>query len=347
MRTGHAVETYGRLIALSTNRVTWGWVAALLAGLVVLPWVVTGHWLVMMTSVLIAAVGAVGLNVLTGTTGLISLGQSGFLAIGAYACGLLIRDLSVPAELAVPMAGLVTGLASLLIGIPSLRLKGLYLAITTLASSFIIIHVIMQAGPLTGGPFGLRLPGVTFLGLSIGNGPGMYYIALIVVVAVVLFVNNLMRSRSGRAWVAIREHEIAARSMGVNIARYKLLAFFVSSTIVGIAGALMALQLRFITADVFGVFLSIEALAMLLVGGVGSVAGAVLGAVFIVLLPELARTLLSVFGTAGETGSALVFEIRIVVTGALIILMLRIEPEGLTGIWRRVKRYWLQWPLPV
>lgn len=347
MRTGHAVESYDRLIAITTNPVTWGWTAALLVGLVTLPLVLSGPMLAMMTTVMIAAVGAVGLNVLTGTTGLISLGQSGFLAVGAYACGLLIRDLSVPAVLAIPMAGLITGLSSLLIGIPTLRLKGLYLAITTLAASFIVIHIIKQASGLTGGPFGLRIPEVTVLGLPIGNGPGMYFIALAVAVLVILFVNNLMRSRSGRAWVAIREHDIAARSMGIHINRYKLLAFFVSSTIVGIAGALMALQLRFITADVFGLFLSIEALAMLLVGGVGSVAGAVLGAVFIVFLPEMARTLLALVTSVGETGSALVFEIRIVVTGALIILMLRLEPDGLVGLWRKTKRYWLQWPLPV
>lgn len=347
MRTGHAVETYGRLLALTTNPVTWAWAAALAAALVALPWAVSGHLLVVSTTVLIATVGVVGLNVLTGTTGLISLGQSGFLAIGGYACGLLIRDLSLPTELAIPLAGLITGTLSLLIGVPSLRLKGLYLAITTLAASLIVIHIILYAEPLTGGPFGLRIPDVSFLGLRIADGRGMYYIALIVAVLTVVFVNNLMRSRSGRAWIALRDHDIAAKSMGIDLVRYKLLSFFVSSSIVGVAGALMALQLRFITADVFGLFLSIEALAMLLVGGVGSVAGAILGATFIVLLPEIARGVLALVGWTGETGSAHVFEIRAVVTGVLIIVMLRIEPDGLIGIWRRTKRYWLQWPLSV
>lgn len=347
MRTGHAIETYGRVIALTTNKITWMWSGALLVALIILPWTLSGHLLAVSTTVLIAAVSVIGLNVLTGTTGLISLGQSGFLAIGGYVCGLLIRDLSMPTELAIPLAGLVTGVLSLLIGIPSLRLKGLYLTITTLAASLIITHIILYAEPLTGGPFGLRIPDVNFLGLKIGNGRGMYYIALIVVVLVIVAVNNLMRSRSGRAWIALRDHDIAAKSMGIDLVRYKLLAFFVSSSIVGVAGALMALQLRFITADVFGLFLSIEALAMLLVGGVGSVAGAILGAIFIVLLPEIARALLTVLGWTGETGSAFVFEVRAVVTGVLIILMLRIEPDGLIGIWRRTKRYWLQWPLPV
>lgn len=347
MRTGHAVETYPRLLALTTNPVTWAWVAILLIGLVALPWVVSGHLLVVSTSILIAAVGVVGLNVLTGTTGLISLGQSGFLAIGGYACGLLIKEVGLPAEAAIPLAGLITGTLSLLIGIPSLRLKGLYLAITTLAASLIITHIILYAEPLTGGPFGLRIPDVSFVGLRISDPVGMYFTALIVALLVSLFVNNLMRARSGRAWIALRDHDIAAKSMGINLVSYKLLAFFVSSSIVGLAGALMAMQLRFITSDVFGLFLSIEALAMLLVGGVGSVAGAILGAAFIVLLPEIARNLLEVFGWSGDGSSTHVFEIRAVLTGVIIIVMLRIEPDGLIGLWRKVKRYWLQWPLPI
>ncbi len=348
MRTGHAIETYPGLISLSTNRVTWLWIAMLIAALLVFPLPASGHTLVIGTTVLIAAVGAMGLNLLTGTTGLISLGQSGFLAIGGYSCALLITDLGLPVELAVLLSGLIAGVSSLLIGAPSLRLRGLYLAITTMAVSFIVAHVILYAEPITRGPFGVRIPDVRLFGLSIGDPRQFYYAALGVTVLVTLFTVNLMRSRSGRAWTAIRDHDIAANTMGINLVSWKLLAFFVSSFIVGIAGALMALQLRFITIDVFGLFLSIEALAMILVGGAGAVAGAILGALFIVSLPEVARAVLDAFGSGlSIASSAYVFEIRGILTGLIIIVMLRIEPDGLMGIWRNLKRYWTQWPLPI
>ena len=348
MRTGHAVESYPGLVSLSTNRVTWIWVALLLVALLLFPLPVSGHTLAIGTAVLIAAVGAIGLNVLTGTTGLISLGQSGFLAIGGYSCGLLITTWGVPAEGAVLLSGLIAGVSSLMIGAPSLRLKGLYLAITTMAFSFIVAHVILYAEPITNGPFGVRIPDVRLLGLSIASPVQFYYAALAVTVLVTLFTVNLMRSRSGRAWTAIRDHDIAAKTMGIDLVSWKLLAFFVSSFIVGIAGALMALQLRFITIDVFGLFLSIEALAMILVGGAGSVAGAIVGALFIVSLPEVARAVLEMFGSGLSIAApAYAFQIRDILTGLIIIVMLRIEPDGLMGIWRNVKRYWAQWPLPI
>lgn len=347
MRTGHAVEAYPGLIALSTNGVTWSWVGILLIALAAFPLAASGYLLALAGSILIGAVGAVGLNLLTGSTGLISLGQSGFLAIGGYTCALAITRLGLPAELALLLAGVVSGALSLVIGVPSLRLKGLYLAITTLAFSFIVSHVILYAEPITRGPFGVRIPDVSFLGLSIANPVQFYYVALLATIAVVLFTLNLMRSRTGRAWTAIRDQDIAARTMGINLVTYKLLAFVVSSFIVGVAGGLMTFQLRFITADVFGMFLSIEALAMILVGGVGSVGGAILGAIFIVALPDIARFALDVLGAGMLTSSAQMFEIRGIVTGLIIVAMLRIEPDGLVGIWRNVKRFWSQWPLSI
>lgn len=348
MRTGEAIQTYGGLTALTTNPVTWGWVTAMIASLLIMPLVSGEHTLVIATSIFIAVIGAVGLNVLTGCTGLISLGQSGFLAIGGYSCAILITHLGLPALVAVPLSGLITGLASLLIGVPSLRLKGLYLAITTLAFAFIVTHVITYAEPITRGPFGIRIPDITLLGLRISNPVHFYYIALGAAALAIIYTMNLMRSRTGRAWMAIRDHDIAAKTMGISLPRHKLQAFFISSMIVGVSGAMMALQLRFITADVFGLTLSIEALAMILVGGAGSVAGAALGAIFIVLLPEAARFALDSLGSGlGFSFSTYVYEIRGILTGIIIIAMLRIEPDGLMGVWRKSRRYWTQWPLPI
>jgi branched-chain amino acid transport system permease protein len=348
MRTGNAVETYSGLVALSTNPVVWFWVSILLAGLLLLPMVLTGHLLVVATNILIAAVGAIGLNLLTGSTGLISLGQSAFLLIGAYSCALLIADYGWKPELAFVASGVIASACSLLIGVPSLRLKGLYLAITTLAFSFIVSHVVLYAEPVTHGPFGVRIPNVSVFGIDIAKTGGLYYLSLAATIIATLFALNLMRTRVGRAWTALRDHDIAAKTMGINLVRYKLLAFMVSSALVGYAGALMAFQIRFINVDVFSVFLSVEALAIILVGGVGSVGGAILGAVFLVLLPEAVRAGLDLLGPAfASSYSTYVFEIRSVVTGLMIILVLRLEPEGMMGLWRRLRRFWGNWPLSV
>lgn len=346
MRTGHFQETTGQLIALTDSRAVVSWIAALLIALILAPMLVGNYTLTIMVTVLIAVVGAVGLNLLTGTTGLISLGQAGFLAVGAYGNAVLMVDYSWPVWLSLPAGGLVAAAISLLVGIPSLRLKGLYLAITTLAFAFIISHVILYAEPITHGPNGIFVNGATIFGFNVQKGPPLYYLALTVTVLVVLMVLNIQRTRIGRAWLAIRDHDIAARAMGIDLTRYKLLAFVMSSFIVGVAGGLMSLQIRFINIDVFALILSIEALAIIILGGLGSVAGAILGAVFLTLLPEGIRMF---FNLILEPGSAFystyVYEIRGVAYGAVIVAFLRFKPDGLIGLWRDQKKFWSNWPL--
>ena len=345
MRTGHFQETTGQLIALTDSRAVVSWTAALMIALVLAPLMVGNYALTLMVTVLIAVVGAVGLNLLTGTTGLISLGQAGFLAVGAYGNAVLLVDYGWPVWLSLPAGGLVAAAISLLVGIPSLRLKGLYLAITTLAFAFIISHVILYAEPITHGPNGIFVNGAKLFGLNVQKGAPLYYLALGVTVLTVLMVLNIQRTRIGRAWLAIRDHDIAAKAMGINLTRYKLLAFVMSSFIVGIAGGLMSLQIRFINIDVFALILSIEALAII-IGGLGSVAGAILGAVFLTLLPEAIRIF---FNLILEPGSAFystyVYEIRGVAYGAVIVAFLRFKPDGLIGLWRDQKKFWSNWPL--
>lgn len=348
MRSGNATETYGALIALSDNKVTWFWVGALVLAALALPHLFSNYVVVLASSVGIAAVGAIGLNLLTGATGLISFGQAGFLAVGAYASALLMADYGWPAGPAMIAAALFTGLLSLVIGIPSLRLKGLYLAITTLAFSLIVTHFILYSESLTHGPFGVRIDKQEILGLNVSSDTGFYYLVFAVLGLVALFALNLMRTRIGRAWIAIRDHHIAAQVMGINLMRFKLLAFFVSSTIVGLAGSLMTLQLRFINVEVFDMLISIEALAMIVVGGLGSVAGAIVGAAFIVLLPQLVPLALDYAAPELQaTYSTYVYEIRGLLIGLIIILILRLESGGLMGIWAKTKRYWTNWPLPM
>ncbi|SMF04487.1 amino acid/amide ABC transporter membrane protein 2, HAAT family [Tistlia consotensis] len=348
MRTGHYVESYEKQLALTTNPVTWAWTGALLLGLALFPLLVGNYLLSVAITVGIAAIGAIGLNLLTGITGLISLGQAGFLAAGCYTTALLVADYGWPPELALLAAGFVSALLSLVIGVPSLRLKGLYLAITTLAFSFIITHFLLYAEALTHGPYGVRVENLRFLGLDLTQLDQLFWLVLAVLVLTVLAALNLLRTRVGRAFTAIRDHDVAARVMGISLTRYKLAAFMVSSFVVGIAGGLMAFQFRFINVDLFNLLISIEALAMIIVGGLGSVAGSILGAVFIVLLPEAVRALTDLLPAAlTEMLSTYVYEVRGLLTGLAIIVMLRIEPHGLIGLWRDAKRYWTHWPLSV
>jgi len=346
MRTGNFQETTAQLLALTDSRIVVFWIGVLLAVLLIAPLVVGNYQITLMVTVMIAIVGAVGLNLLTGTTGLISLGQAGFLAVGAYGNAVLMMDYGWPVWLSLPAGGVAAALISLFVGIPSLRLKGLYLAITTLAFSFIVSHIILYAEPITHGPNGIFVNGATLFGYNVHKGAPLYYLALAVCVIVVLMVLNIQRSRLGRAWLAIRDHDIAAKAMGINLTRYKLLAFVISSFIVGVAGGLMSLQIRFINIDVFALILSIEALAIIILGGLGSVSGAILGAVFLTLLPETIRGFLNLILEPGSSFySTYVYEIRGVVYGAVIVAFLRFQPDGLIGLWRNQKKFWSNWPL--
>ena len=346
MRTGHYKESFGQYVALCDSPTVWAWIALLLAALLAAPLAVGAYGLTLMVSALIAVVGAVGLNVLTGATGLISLGQAGFLAVGAYTNGVLLVDYHWPLWATLPASGAVAALVSIIVGVPSLRLKGLYLAITTLAFSFIINHVILYAEGLTHGSNGIFVNGAKLFGVDVQRGAPLYYLTLGVAVLTVLATLNLSRTRIGRAWMAIRDHDIAARVMGINLVSYKLLAFVISSFIVGVAGALISLQIRFVNIDVFALILSIEALAFLILGGLGSIAGAILGAVFLSFLPEAIRLVMTLFGGSNPTSSgANLFEIRGMAYGVVIVVFLRWAPDGLIGLWRDIRKYWSNWPL--
>lgn len=346
MRTGHFKERYAEFVALTDSQVVRAWIAALLGTLLLLPYLIGSYGLSLAVAAMIAVVGAVGLNLLTGMTGLISVGQSGFLAIGAYTNALLLADAKWPIWAALPASGVLAAAISLLVGIPSLRLKGLYLAITTLAFAFIVNHVILYAEHLTHGPNGVFLPTVWLFGFNVSRDRPLYYLVLAITALVALAVLNVKRTRIGRAFLAIRDHDIAARAMGIDLVRYKLLAFAMSSFVVGIAGALLSLQIRFVNVDVFGLILSIEALAIIILGGLGSTAGAILGAVFLSMLPEAIRLAFTLFGsTQSVTYTTYVYEIRGITYGVVIVLFLRFKPDGLIGMWRDARRYWSNWPL--
>jgi len=344
MRSGTFKQSYAELVALTDNPARWAWVAAGLAVALALPAWANSYVLNLATSLAILALAAVGLNLLSGVAGQLSLGHAGFMAIGAYTQAILTTDHGWPALVALPVAGLLAALSSLVVGIPSLRLRGLYLALTTLGFSAIVTHVLVEWESVTRGPSGM--PAAALAVLPGGPDRNAYLVALVALVLGILASLNLARSRVGRAWFALHEHDIAARAMGIDLTVYKLLAFLASSFLAGVAGALLAVQTRYVNVDSFGILLSIEVLAMLIVGGLGRVSGAVLGAAFIVLLPEVLRW------TVGGTGSRLeallsthAYEVKELLYGAVILLFLRFEPEGLSGIWRKFKRFAVHWPL--
>lgn len=346
MRSGFFKQDYRELVALTDSAVVRAWVAALLLALLALPWVANAYVLSHMTVILFTLVGVLGLNVLTGFTGLISLGHVAFLMLGAYGYAIGVSRLGLHPLLAFGLAGAVPAVAGLVVGIPSLRLKGLYLAITTLAFSFIVSALILAGGKFTGASRGIMVARPSIGGISLNSDKALYCFCLLLAVLTVLATLNIRRTRLGRAFVAIRDNDIAARAMGINLWRYKLLAFVISAFITGLGGALMALYVSFVTVEGFPFLLSIQALAILVVGGFGSVLGTVLGTVFIVTLPELVSGLFGLLGGRyAELLTTSAHEIKSMLYGLVIIAFLRLDPRGLLGIWHDIRRLWTHWPL--
>lgn len=347
MRTRTYQTTYADVVALTPYRSTWAWALGAAALVACAPLLLGSYGLNILSSIFVMAVGTLGLNLLSGVAGQLSLGHAGFLLIGAYAQAILSTDHHVPAIVAIVASGFVAAIASLVVGIPSLRLKGLYLAITTLAFTFIVRHLVLFAEGLTHGSEGMAVQPLSLLGHAIKSDIPFYYVALGALVLFVLVTLNIMRSRVGRAWLALRDHDIAARAMGINLMHYKLLAFMSSAFYTGVAGALVALQTRFINVDTFSILISIEALAMVIVGGMGRVHGTLLGTALIMVLPE---ALTFAFSLGGDRLTTLmadrIYEVKGLMYGIVILAFLRLEPEGLAGIWRKSKRFWVHWPLP-
>lgn len=346
MRSGFFKQQYAELVVLTDSPTTKAWVAALLVALVAAPWVLSSFVLSHMTVILFTLVGALGLMILTGFTGLISLGHVGFVMLGAYSYAIAVTRLGVPPPLALLLAGIVPAVFGLIVGLPSLRLHGLYLAITTLAFSYIVSSVILGGGKFTGGGRGISITRPSMFGWDLSSDRSFYWFCLVICILAVLGTLNLRRTFVGRALVAIRDDDIAARTMGISLWRYKLLAFLLSAFLTGIAGALMAMYISFVTVEGFPFLLSIEALAIIIVGGIGSVLGAVLGTIFILTLPELFGVLTShLGGRLSELMASSAHEVKSLLYGLAIIGFLRFDPRGLRGIWHDLRHAWTYWPL--
>jgi len=310
------------------------WYGLLVVVLLASPWLLSEYWLAQLTFVLIYAVVGLGLMLLSGYTGLFSLGHAAFLGVGAYTEAAL-GNAGWPFPLSFAAAALISAAAGVVVGLPALRVKGIYLAIATLAFGFIVVEVFARWESVTGGNAGRHLKAPSAFGWSADDDVSFYFVCLVVAVLATLAILNLLRSPTGRAFVAIRDSEVSAQSMGIHLAYYKTLSFAISAALAGVGGALYAHKLKFISPDQFDIIQSIDLVLMIVVGGIGSVHGAFLGAIFLITMPQviaLAKDVLpAVIGQAPGLQGA--------VYGFVLIGFVLFEPLGLYGRWLKLRTY--------
>ena len=334
------------LYPLPIARWTVGAIAVLMFA--VLPLIADAYYLSIVNLISIAAVGAIGLNILVGSTGQISIGHGAFMSVGAYTAANFAVKAGFPFWLSLPLGGLMAALVGVVVGIPSLRIKGLYLAVATLAGQLIIEWVINHVTWISGGmQASLEVPRPELFGLKIASQREMYFFLLVFVVLAIVGALNLLRSRVGRAFIAIRDHDVAAEIIGINIFGYKLLAFAISSFYAGIGGVLYTYYLGVANYEQFQITTSLDYLAMIIIGGLGSVLGSIFGAIFVTMLPILIRWVMEAFGglvfSAADVRN-IIPNLRLIMFGALIIFFLVVEPEGLARLWRSIRSYFRVWP---
>ena len=345
--TGIHHRTYAGELRLRHTRAEYARLVLMVVLLLAAPYILDRYWLGIANTILIAVIGAVGLNILVGFTGQISLGQGGFLAVGAYTSAILSQRGGLPVPLSILIAVLMTAAVGAFFGLPALRLKGLYLAIATLASQEIIMFVVRRWEFLTEGKGFIEVHRLEILGWAIKRQTfevQWYWLLLAITIAVVVIARNLFRSALGRSFMAVRDQDIAAQAIGVNITRAKVTAFAVSSGFVGLAGALTAHYTETVTWERFTLDVSVLYLAMIIVGGLGSIAGAVYGAIFMGLLPALLTELVEAVSASVPALAEQLPAIRNAVFGIAIIVFLLVEPRGLDRIWSRIKDYIRYWP---
>jgi branched-chain amino acid transport system permease protein len=327
---------YGQDIQLAKHGGHRFWYSALVLLLLAAPWLISEYWLAQLTFILIYSIVGLGLMLLAGFTGQFSIGHAAFLGVGAYTQA-VFTNMGLPFPFALALAGLLSAAVGVVVGLPALRVKGIYLGIATLSFGFIVEEVLARWESVTGGNAGIHVKQPNIFGWKVDSGDEFYFVCLAVTVIATLAILNLLRSPTGRAFVAIRDSEISAQSMGIHLARYKTLSFALSASLAGIGGALYAHKLQFISPDQFNILQSIDLLLMVVIGGLGSVHGAFLGAIFLITMPQLISLfkdyLPAVIGQAPG--------LQAVVYGVVLISFVLFEPLGLYGRWLKV-RTWFQ-----
>lgn len=344
MGCGNFKVSYSKDMAIFQTKWIRNWIIGFIVFLIIFPFTASPYLIYIVNITAIAVIGSLGLNIITGYCGQISFGQAAFLAIGAYTSAILSAKVGLSFWMAMPLSGLITAFAGLIVGIPSLRLKGLYLVMTTLALVFICQFLVINWESMTGGSGGRSVPLPTLFSYTIRSDLSFYFLIMPITVLAVLFAKNLARTKPGRAFVAIRDRYMAAEIIGVNIARFKILAFFISSFYVGIAGSLYAHYTREISPEHFPITLSIDYIAMIIIGGMGSILGSIYGAAFVTMLPEGIRMFSDLFRGSAPFLTERILELKAIVFGLIIILFLIFEPDGINGRWQKIKIYWKKWP---
>jgi len=342
LRTGTFNENYAEEMAVINSRLKWGAVAAFLLFLCICPLFFSDRMLTILTTMGIAIISAHGLNILTGYCGQISIGHSGFMAVGGYTSAILCAKLGWPFLAALPCAALAAGIAGLLFGLPSLKIKGFYLIMATIAAQFIIIWVIIQLRSITGGTDGLLVPKPMIGGIVLSSKINYFYLVMSFAVLATLTAHNIVRTRAGRAFIAIRDNDLAAEVMGVSLWSYKLQAFFIGCVYAGVAGSLLVHYVRFASIEQFPFMDSVWYLGMLIVGGMGSTTGAILGVVALKVLDELVTVAGPILAAAVAPQAAA--SLALISHGLIIIIFLIFEPRGLHHRWEMIRAYFRLWP---
>jgi len=339
---GVFAQNYAQDMGSLRTKTQWLMLLAFLVFLVACPLFFSDRVLTIMTIIGITIVSVQGLNILTGYCGQISIGHAGFMAVGAYTSGILTAKAGLPFWVALPCAALAAGLVGLIFGLPSLKIKGFYLIMATIAAQFIIVWLIIQLRSITGGPDGLSVPRPELGGFVFRSKSSYFYLVMTIACLATFFAQNIVRTRAGRAFVAIRDNDLAAEVMGINLFAYKLLAFFIGCVYAGVAGSLLVHYFAFACLDQFPFMNSVWYLGMLIVGGMGSIPGAIFGAVSLKLLDELVTIVGPILSTVVAAQAAA--SLALISRGVVIMLFLIFEPRGLAHRWDMIKGYYRLWP---
>ena len=335
-------ENYAQDMAIFRTKTHWVMLFAFLIFLFTCPLFFSDRILTIMTIIGITIISVHGLNILTGYCGQISIGHAGFMAVGAYTSGVLCAKLGWSFWAALPCAALAAGVMGIIFGLPSLKIKGFYLIMATIAAHFIIVWLILQLYDITGGGDGLSVPRPKIGDFVFKSKSSYFYLVMIITCLATFLAQNIARTRVGRAFVAIRDNDLAAEVMGINLWGYKLLAFFIGCVYAGVAGSLLVHYIAFASVDHFPFINSVWYLGMLIVGGEGSIAGAIFGAVSLKLLDELVTIVGPILSAVVAAQAAA--SLSLIMRGLVIVLFLIFEPRGLVHRWEMIKAYFKLWP---
>ncbi len=341
--SGYFRTHYGQDSALLQTRLERWSAATGIAVALAFPLVASSFQIDLASQVFLASIGALSLALLTGFAGQVSLGHAGLIAAGAFTAGILAKEVAAPFWITLPASAICGAVLGVVFGLPSLRLRGLYLAVSTLALHFVVVYIGSEYETKRGFSTGIVVDAPVIAGVRLAGGRFWYYTLLLFSALSLLVCLNILRSRTGRAWRSITANETVAGALGINVAAAKLSAFIISSSMTAVAGALFAYYRGFVSAEAFSLYLSIQYIAMIIIGGMGSLLGAILGAIFVTLFPYAIEGVVAFLPDAQRYAGA-ISAINYAAFGVVMVLFLVFEPLGLVGIFKRAQNFFLLWP---